>query len=128
MAENRLKNSDSFCTIHVLGNPHKLSSIWQKIVFDKTRIHIFFALENNGEYAAEIHFTAKTRKGLSSAKAKPLNVFLAAADLVGLGTKSDLLSSHSFDVAAIAELRGVENAALGAMAGFNMTEKPNGFS
>ena len=52
---------------------------------------------------------------------------LAAADLVGLSSKSDLSSNHNFDVAAIAELRGVENGTLGTLAGFNMTEKPNNF-
>ena len=54
---------------------------------------------------------------------------LAAADLAGVTSdKSNLTSSDSFEVAAIAELRGVQNGALGTLSGFNMTEKPNGFS
>ena len=54
---------------------------------------------------------------------------LAAADLAGVTSdKSNLVSGDSFEVAAIAELRGVQNGALGTVSGFNMTEKPNGFS
>ena len=54
---------------------------------------------------------------------------LAAADFVGLSDTSDLTTSETYDIAAIAELRGVETNSLGStVTPFNMTNKPDAFS
>lgn len=71
--------------IHVLGETRPSKGVLERLIFPHGRCHSFFMLEENGQPAAELHYTIKNSQGKTDKSLNPLNVLDAAAECGGMG-------------------------------------------